>query len=48
VFFLCWKKTIVTNGFEKKQDDLPKSEKEKAMRYCKDYKIRVEEEDYYE
>jgi hypothetical protein len=47
-FFFVGKKIIVTNGFEKKQDDLPKTEKERAMRYHKDYKTRVEKEDYYE
>lgn len=47
-FFFVGRKIIVTNGFEKKQDDLPKTEKERSMRYHKDYKTRIEKEDYYE
>jgi len=36
-FFTVGKKIIVTNGFKKKTDKLPKNEKELAMNYRKDY-----------
>ena len=36
-FFTDGKKIIVTNGFRKKTDKLPKSEKELAMKYRQDY-----------
>jgi len=36
-FFTDGKKMIVTNGFKKKTDKLPKSEKELAMKYRQDY-----------
>lgn len=47
-FFFIGKRIIVTNGFEKKRDDLPKNEKDKALRCQRDYKIRNEKEEYYE
>ena len=36
-FFTCGRKIIVTNGFRKKTDKLPKNEKELAMKYRQDY-----------
>ena len=36
-FFTDKKKIIITNGFKKKTDKLPKSEKKTAMDYRKDY-----------
>jgi len=36
-FFTDNKKIIVTNGFKKKTEKLPKNEKELALRYRKDY-----------
>ena len=36
-FFTDNKKIIVTNGFKKKTEKLPKNEKKLAMRYMKDY-----------
>ena len=36
-FFTDDKKLIVTNGFKKKTDKLPKNEKEIAMKYRQDY-----------
>jgi len=36
-FFTDGKKIIVTNGFKKKTDKLPKNEKELAIKYRKDY-----------
>jgi phage-related protein len=36
-FFTDGKKIIVTNGFIKKTDKLPKNEKELAMKYRQDY-----------
>ena len=36
-FFTDGKKIIVTNGFKKKTDKLPKNEKELAMNFRKDY-----------
>ncbi len=47
-FFFIGSKIIVTNAFEKKQQKLPLREKEKALRYCKDYKMRVKKGCYYE
>jgi len=50
--FLCFffgnKKVIVTNAFKKKQDKLPKSEKEKAITLRKDYIQRLKKGNYYE
>ncbi|MBI3508896.1 MAG: type II toxin-antitoxin system RelE/ParE family toxin [Chlamydiia bacterium] len=49
--FLCFfrkgKKIVVTNAFEKKQDKLPQSEKDRALRAMKDYDARVEGGIYY-
>ena len=36
-FFTVGKKIIVTNGFRKKTDKLPKNEKDIAMKYRQDY-----------
>ena len=36
-FFTDGRKIIVTNGFRKKTDKLPKNEKELAMKYRQDY-----------
>ena len=47
-FFFSGKKIIITNAFEKKQDKLPQVEKNKAIRYQKDYKMRIEEGGYYD
>ncbi len=47
-FFFKGSKIIVTNGFIKKQDKLPKPEKERALRYREDYQHRVQEDTYYE
>ena len=50
--FLCFftegKKIIITNAFWKKQDKLPKSEKEQAIKCMADYLERVQEDTYYE
>lgn len=49
--FLCFftrdNKIIITNGFIKKSDKLPENEKEKALRYMKDYIERTEKNIYY-
>jgi Phage derived protein Gp49-like (DUF891). len=47
-FFCKGKKIVVTNAFEKKQDKLPKSEKDRALRAKEDYDERVEERIYYD
>jgi phage-related protein len=47
-FFFTDKKIIVTNGFLKKQQKLPKQEKDKALKYMNDYLKRTQEETYYE
>ncbi len=47
-FFFEGGKMIITNGFIKKQNQLPKKEKERALRYMNDYKQRVQEGTYYE
>jgi phage-related protein len=36
-FFTSGRKIIITNGFRKKPDKLPKNEKELAMKYRQDY-----------
>ena len=36
-FFTDGKKVIVTNGFHKKPDKLPKNEKDLALKYRQDY-----------
>lgn len=46
-FFCKGKKVVVTNAFEKKQDKLPKSEKDKAVRAKADYDARTEGGTYY-
>ena len=46
-FFTKGNKIIITNGFIKKGDKLPKSQKEKALRYMKDYIERTESDIYY-
>ena len=43
-FFIKGKKIIITNGFTKRVQKLPKNEKEKAMKYRSDYLSRFEEE----
>lgn len=50
--FLCFferqGKIIITNAFCKKQQKLPKNEKERALAYKKSYEKRVEMRCYYE
>ena len=46
-FFFRGKKIIVTSAFRKKQDKLPRQEKEKALKYKKDYEARVQKGVYY-
>lgn len=47
-FFVEGKKIVVTNAFWKKQDKLPKGEKERALKCMESYKARVNEGKYYE
>jgi len=47
-FFFQGEKIIVTNGFYKKQQKLPKTEKEKAIRMMNNYYDRIKNETYYE
>ena len=47
-FFFEGQKIIVTNGFHKKTDKLPKNEKERALKIKSDYETRVKRGDYYE
>jgi len=47
-FFVSGKKIIVTNAFRKKQDKLPRDEKERALKSMESYKIRVAGGIYYE
>lgn len=47
-FFFEGQKIIVTNGFIKKQQKLPKTEKDRALRMMEEYKQRVQEDTYYE
>jgi len=47
-FFFEGKRIILTNGFHKKTDKLPKNEKERALKIKADYEIRVNRGDYYE
>lgn len=47
-FFFSGKKIIVTNAFHKKSNKLPPPEKDRALKYKKDYELRVKEESYYE
>ena len=44
-FFVKGKKIIITNGFIKKTDKLPKNEKEKAIKHRSDYLNRFTEEE---
>ncbi len=47
-FFVKGKKIIVTNAFKKKQDKLPKQEKDRAVACKADYEIRIKQGVYYE
>lgn len=47
-FFFEGKKILVTNAFRKKQDKLPKSEKDKALKLRQMYLDRVKAGEYYE
>jgi hypothetical protein len=47
-FFVKNKVVIVTNAFRKKTDKLPENEKIKAIKYRKNYLLRVNEGEYYE
>jgi phage-related protein len=47
-FFVEGKKIIVTNAFWKKQDKLPKNEKDRALNCMNSYKQRLKEGIYYE
>jgi len=47
-FFIKGQKIIITNGFTKKQQKLPKNEKEKALKFKESYQQRVKEGVYYE
>lgn len=47
-FFFTGQKIIITNAFQKKQQKLPTQEKEKALKYMKDYIKRNEQGTYYE
>jgi phage-related protein len=47
-FFIEGQKIIVTNGFHKKADKLPKNEKERALKMKADYEVRIKRGDYYE
>ncbi len=50
--FLCFffkdSKIIVTNAFHKKTNKLPVNEKDKALKFKKDYELRIQRGDYYE
>jgi phage-related protein len=47
-FFFDGKKIIVTNAFRKKQPKLPNNEKDNALKYKKDYELRLRRSDYYD
>ena len=47
-FFYAGKKIVVTNGFRKKVQKLPKKEKILALKRMKNYDSRVKKGDYYE
>lgn len=47
-FFFEGQKIIVTNGFHKKTDKLPKNEKDRALKIKTDYEARVKRGEYYE
>ena len=50
--FLCFfcegSRVVITNGFRKKQQKLPKKEKEKALKIRNDYLNRLKSGSYYE
>jgi Phage derived protein Gp49-like (DUF891) len=47
-FFVEGRRIIVTNAFWKKQDKLPKGEKERALKCMESYRTRTKEGNYYE
>ena len=47
-FFFDGKKIIATNAFHKKQDKLPKIEKERALSIKMDYEARIKRGNYYD
>ena len=47
-FFFEGQKIIVTNGFHKKTDKLPKEEKGRSLKMKTDYEARVKRGNYYE
>lgn len=47
-FFYSGKKIIVTNGFLKKSQKLPKREKDRAIRLMTSYNERVKKGEYYD
>lgn len=47
-FFIKQGKIILTNGFYKKQQKLPKNEKDRALKYKEDYETRVKNGGYYD
>jgi phage-related protein len=47
-FFFAGKKIVVTNGFRKKGQKLPKKEKDLALKRMENYDSRVNNGDYYE
>lgn len=47
-FFYVGKKIIVTNAFRKKQQKLPNTEKDRALKLKRDYETRIKKGDYYE
>lgn len=47
-FFFSNQKIIVTNGFHKKSDKLPKADKERALKAKHDYENRIKRGDYYD
>lgn len=47
-FFISGKKIIITNAFMKKQQKLPKSEKDRALEKKLDYETRNNKGTYYE
>ena len=47
-FFYVGKKIVITHGFRKKTQKLPKKEKDAALKRMRDYDSRVTNGDYYE
>lgn len=47
-FFVSGRKIIITNAFRKKQDKLPRNEKERALKCMESYNARVTRGVYYE